>query len=808
MKKLLLSLILTACFNFINAQNNSIEGVVYDNANTPLELVNIFIQNVNQGTQTDAQGYFTIANLKEGDYVLSISYLGYKTKEIPFSVTNNDTKSLGTIILFEGNEILSEIVIDGTRKNKFSRKKTAYVAKLPLKDLENTQVYSTVTTELLESQLVTNFEEALKNAAGVDKLWSSTGRSGDGAGYYSLRGFSVQPQLVNGVPGITNGFINASNVERVEVIKGPSATLFGSTVSSYGGLINIVTKKPYQGTGGAIALTGGSYGFTQFNADVNVTDKDFKKLSLRLNTGYQGEDSFQDAGFKKSVFIAPSISYKANNNLTVNFAYEASSNEQTNQPFLFLNRSAPLAFNTLDELNYTYDKSLTSNAVSIENLTQNYRGEIAYKISDNWSSQSILAGGIAKSNGYYTYLWNSADWSDPTAPVANPYFDIFVQDTDAKTKTFNLQQNFTGDFKIGTLQNKLLVGVDYLETRIIDQSSNWGYAQTVTAQGDILNGLPISADSIDAALNGLGNINTDTNQSVLGAYASNIINITPKLSVMASLRYDRFKYEGDANNASDDLQEYTKSTLSPKFGVVFKPILNEMSVFANYQNGFSYVNPEILPIDSTDPTAGVVLQSYDLERANQMEFGVKTNLFNNKLNATLSYYNITVDDKIMGFGADKVQDGTVNSQGIELEINASPINGLNLRGGFSYNDAKVTASDSRPDLVDVRFEQAGPKISYNFWGDYNFQDGFAKNFGVGFGFNGSGDYDTMVGYPSVGEFILPAYTIFNASIYYDIEKIRVSLKANNLADKEYFKGWSTITPQTTRAILANVAYKF
>ncbi|QCE42521.1 hypothetical protein [Psychroserpens sp. NJDZ02] len=51
--------------------------------------------------------------------------------------------------------------------------------------------------------------------------------------------------------------------------------------------------------------------------------------------------------------------------------------------------------------------------------------------------------------------------------MANPYFDIFVQDTDAKTKTFNLQQNFTGDFKIGTLQNKLLVGVDYLETRIL-----------------------------------------------------------------------------------------------------------------------------------------------------------------------------------------------------------------------------------------------------------------------------------------------------------------------------------------------------
>lgn len=116
-------------------------------------------------------------------------------------------------------------MVTGERINQFSREQTAYVSKLPLKDLENTQVYSTITNELLVSQTVTNFEDALKNATGVDKLWTSTGRGGDGAGYYSLRGFSVQPQLVNGMPGLTNGTINAANIDRIEVIKGPSATL-------------------------------------------------------------------------------------------------------------------------------------------------------------------------------------------------------------------------------------------------------------------------------------------------------------------------------------------------------------------------------------------------------------------------------------------------------------------------------------------------------------------------------------------------------------------------------------------------------
>ncbi|GAL78883.1 ferrichrome-iron receptor [Algibacter lectus] len=457
----LTTFLLLSIFTF--SQSGTIKGTISNTTSSPILGVNTIIKNTIKGAQTDQDGTFEISNISDGDYILSISYLGYKTKEIPFSITNNGTLDLGDIVLYEGNELLREIVLDTKRKNKFARKQSAYVSKMPLKNIENSQVYSTITNQLLVSQSVNNFEDALKNAVGVNKLWSSTGRSGDGAGYYSIRGFSVQPQLVNGVAGITNGFINPSNVERVEVIKGPSATLFGSSITSYGGLINIVTKKPHSGTGGSISVAGGSYDFRKLNADVNVSASD--KVSFRFNAGYQKDNSFQDYGFKKSVFVAPSISYKVNNKLTLNFAYEASDNEQTNQTFLFFNRSAPLLFNTVEELNYDREKSLTNNDVVIKNITQNYRGEAVYKISDNWSSQSIVAGGLAKSNGFYTYLFNSANSLN---------FALYAQDTDAKTRTMNLQQNFTGDFKIGDLQNKLLIGVDYLESTIIDQSSGWG----------------------------------------------------------------------------------------------------------------------------------------------------------------------------------------------------------------------------------------------------------------------------------------------------------------------------------------------
>uniref|UniRef100_UPI0026F0B2C4 carboxypeptidase-like regulatory domain-containing protein n=1 Tax=Mesoflavibacter zeaxanthinifaciens TaxID=393060 RepID=UPI0026F0B2C4 len=159
MKNLLPILTLFLLTNLALAQNGTVSGTVKDNNQAPLFGVNVSLKNTNKGTQTNENGEFEISNLENGDYTLLISYLGFKTREIQLSVLNNQNKNLETITLYEGNEILSEVIVEGERRNKFSRKKTAYVSKLPLKDIENTQVYSTVTNEILKSQIVTNFDD-------------------------------------------------------------------------------------------------------------------------------------------------------------------------------------------------------------------------------------------------------------------------------------------------------------------------------------------------------------------------------------------------------------------------------------------------------------------------------------------------------------------------------------------------------------------------------------------------------------------------------------------------------------------------
>ncbi|WP_340156201.1 TonB-dependent receptor [uncultured Winogradskyella sp.] len=807
MKSLLSILTLFLFANIAFAQSGTITGTITDNNQAPLIGVNISLTNTNKGAQSNENGTFEISSIEPGDYILSISYIGFKTREVAVSVSNNQNTTLETIVLYEGNEILSEVVIDGERRNKFSRKKTAYVSKLPLTDIENTQVYSTITTELLKTQVVTNFDDALKNATGVENLWSSTGRGGDGAGYYGLRGFSVQPQLVNGLPGLTNGTINPANIERIEVLKGPSATLFGNAVSSYGGLINVVTKKPYVGTGGELSFTSGSYGLNQIVGDFNTALSKEDNLYFRLNTAYSTEQSFQDAGFRKSFFVAPSLSYKVNNKLSFSFYGEITQAEQTNPTFLFLNRSAPTASSNLDELGYNNKLSFTSNDLTLLNPTQNYRVEMDYKLSNTWQSQTLLSKSSTSTSGYYSYLFDFGILEGDT-------YSRFISKQNANTQTTDIQQNFIGDFKVASLRNRVVIGLDYFNAT--ETSNNTGYAfyGNVTPDGGSNGDNPftaavetdayaLSTSAVDAALASQGVGNLKSKYQIYSMYASDVLNITDNLSAMVGLRLDHFDNEGDLTTTADD---YDQTTLSPKFGVVYQPIKDKLSVFGNYQNGFTNVAPQLVG----DPDAGPqTLQSFDPEEANQLEFGIKTNLFNNRLNATISYYDIKVKDRVITDPSslfNKIQGGEVVSKGFEIEINANPVKGLNLRAGYSNNDSETTESDNT-EILNRRPLEAGPEELYNFWANYEFQEGSLEGFGLGFGVNGASDR-FAINYASTGEFILPSYTIANAAVFYQADKYRIGLKLNNAFNKEYYKGWTTINPQTPRALLANMSYQF
>jgi iron complex outermembrane receptor protein len=703
---------------------------------------------------------------------------------------------LSTVILFSIASFAQETKKDTvsnlkevqvSNKYKYKREKSNTVSKMPLKDIENPQVYNTVTSELLKEQVVTNLNDALKNATGITRLWESTGRGTDGAEYFSMRGFAVQPTMTNGLPAVTNATVDPINVDNIEVMKGPSGTLYGSSLISYGGLINIVTKKPYDFFGGEINYTSGTFGLDRITADVNAPIN--KEVSVRFNATYQNENSFQDAGFSKSFFFAPSLSYKVNDKLSFLVNTEFSSRNSAYAPMVFLNRYVLLSFTSMDLFEQNYKKSYTSNDLTISNPSFNMQTQMFYKISDQWTSQTALSRSSTKSEGYGSYLWDQGD---------GDHFDRFVNEGNSQTNTTDIQQNFIGDFKIGSLRNRLVVGLDYYGSKIQSGGSGWLANGEISLKDQTDDG-DLTQGGIDQILKGSFSKNSTAETQVLSAYASDVLNITNHLSAMVSLRIDNFKSttEGESNDQTE---------ISPKFGLVYQVIEDKVSLFGNYMNGFTNVLPKQIIIGSETST-----RSFSPEHANQYEFGLKTNLYKDIVSATISYYNIDVKDKVVTDPTNFnnfLQGGAVFSKGFEVSLTANPAKGLNLIAGFSNNKSEVTKEVfENTGYLGLRPEEAGPETLVNFWANYAFPEGSLKGFGIGFGGNYASEYATL-NRTNIGTFELPSYTLLNSVLSYNTSKFGISLKANNLLNEKYYSGWSTITPQRLRSVYAGLTYKF
>jgi iron complex outermembrane receptor protein len=817
LKRILTCLLFISAFTAWAQERGTLSGTISLSDNTAAENISVALKGTSYGTISDSEGHYEIKGIKAGNYVLRISAIGITTVEEYISVVAGQTE-IRNFTLSQNQQQLDEIVIENSA-NKFNRTRSNIVSKMPLKDIENPQVYNTVTAELLKEQVVTNFDDALKNVPGIDKLWESTGRGGDGAGYFSLRGFAVQPTMVNGLPSITNGSPDPQNIETIDVIKGPSGTLFGSSLISYGGLINITTKKPFDIFKGNVSYTGGTYGLNRVTLDVNTPVGTSDKVFLRLNAAYHTENSFQDAGFRKSLFVAPSLSYKVNDRLSFFVNTEFYNNRGTSQTMLFLDRGAPLKVSNIDELGYDNKRSYTGNDLYIDTPTFSVQGQMNYKISDEWTSQTVVSRTSAKSDGYYSYLYEGTSTVAGIAQTAGLPFDSgvvfarYISKQNAETYGTDIQQNFIGDFKIGNFRNRIVAGLDYFNRNTVNNSSpyvNNGYvyignnldqfSAIATAAG-----LPNAGQGDDTGI--LTQAGTDalltngaispvkTKEEIFSAYASDIFNITPSLSAMASLRVDRFSNKGNINVSGDD---YNQTALSPKFGIVYQPVLDKVSIFANYMNGFS----NVAPIITADRTF-----TFEAEQANQFEVGTKLNLFNNMVSATISYYDIKVENTVLQVGPEQyVQGGDRYSRGFEASVTANPVQGLNVIAGYSYNDSKLTTAAEGDDFDQKRPESAGPKNLVNLWASYRFS-GALDGFGLGFGGNHASEnkiFNRNVG----GAFTLPEYTVINASAFYNVDAFTITLKLDNITDKEYYKGWSTVNPQRPRIFAANVTYNF
>ena len=702
--------------------------------------------------------------------------MGYVEQELAVKVASGQTLSLPTIVLKIKSQRLGEVEVTG-EGSLVPTKETEYVARMPLANIENPQVYNVVSSKLLEKQGVVDYKTALTNVAGIGRPSQAL----NGRSLFSSRGISVSASMFrNGLTNFQYSDVDIANVERVEVIKGPTGTLFGSSFNSYGALVNRVTKKPFESFETNVGYTTGSWGFSRLTADVNTPLTKDKSVLLRNNVALQTTGSWRDVGHGSSIFYAPSLVYKAGNRLTLSLDADIYRYNGTPNALLIVG-NIPGVKSINDLKKFDPKVSFNRNDLYFKTTVTNVFAKAEYRLSDHWKSTTLVNHSTSNYQQLFTLSFvkslNSVDVhlrKNVSEPIINQ----------------QIQQNFNGEFQLMGFRHRVLAGLDYFHFNF----HLTGSFPRVFAKMPLSGGLPFSLNrEIAEAFISKSKLLRDfgSKTRTYGAYLSDVIDFTDQFHLLLSLRLDRFDNDGRTNFITGKTSgAYQQTALAPRLGVVYELLPKELSLFANYNSGFRNVN-------------GVDAQGNNFipEKANQMEGGLKWEPKSKMANLTLSYYHIEVEDMVRPDPQNpnfSIQDGSVRSSGFELDAALNPAEGLNIIAGYAYNDAKIIKGRN-PKFNGNRFNRA-PQHLANFFASYTFS-GALKGLDMGFG----GNYASEAFSGDDNRFIINSYTIWNANVGYSVGKVRFGLRAENLTSEEYFNGWQ---PQAPLRVLGSVSMRF
>ena len=301
-----------------NSQNNSLAGKISDGLEN-LPYVNIYIQNTKLGTSSNEDGYYQIKNIPSGTYKIVVSSLGYKTKTTEITFNKNENEKIIQNFSLVSDNSLDEIVVSGNL-----RPVSKSASSVPV------DVYS---KSFFKKNPTPSIFESLQNVNGVrPQLNCNVCNTGDIhinglEGPYTFVLIDGMP-IVSGlstVYGLTG--IPQALIQRVEVVKGPASTLYGS--EAVGGIINIITKKPSNSP--MLFVDSFSSSWEEINTDIGFKYNASKKIQGLLGINYfnyqniidNNNDNFTDLTLQNRISIFNKLNIERSNNklFTVAFRY-------------------------------------------------------------------------------------------------------------------------------------------------------------------------------------------------------------------------------------------------------------------------------------------------------------------------------------------------------------------------------------------------------------------------------------------------------------------------------------------------------
>lgn len=697
--------------------------------------------------------------------------------------------------------------------------------------MENPQPISIVTHEIIEQQQAKQLSDVLQNVNGV-YLTSARGGSQDSFGG---RGFIFGNDNIfkNGSRINSGVFPEVSGLERVEVLKGANAMLYGNAAA--GGIINLITKKPKFNFGGSAAVNAGSW--NSYKPTIDIYGPLSKNIAFRMNGAYEYAESFRDVVKSEKYYFNPS------------FLFNISPKSQLIVEADYLRNDLTPDFGT----------------GSIENKDKSYSlntglGRNAF-LGTDWQYQNVQQ---LSTNVTFNHQFNEK-WSlNTTASYQNYTKDYFsterVQWTYEKTsnrlywptrnlnKTYNeqnytsLQANLNGEFNTGKIQHKVLIGVDadysaadaytYYDPTIADpKKATFGTSYIYGANGGTN---PLYLDDPSTWVGGKIPLSSTLeknriNTRRIGVYAQDFISITKEFKVLAGLRWSyienmptintKFKTDAKAevNNTSTSDQ-----ALSPKVGIVYMPNEN-LSVFATYTNSFS----------ANTGIDAFSFQSLKPSLVDQYEVGAKKNFWNNAVAVNLSLYQISYRDYYQAY-IDPITNaastdprnlkefvGKMRSRGVELDITGNPMPNLSIIAGISYNNSVYLDTPEKVGYIENQRLVRTPATTANASVFYTFTKGI-KGLKVGasayyIGDRLAGWNDTKKGSSTSLEtrngvsrtFELKDYTTIALSLGYEWSKFSIQGRVGNLFDVENYNVHEnySVNPITPRNYYFTLTYK-
>lgn len=653
------------------------------------------------------------------------------------------------------------IIVTGTPIKDYSASDalTATRFAVPLEDLPLS--VAVVPHELIEDRGIIQLGEALDNVSGAQRKQGYGGTQNFGA---YIRGFDQGfLTLRNGLRDF--GFYSLrdiANVERFEVLKGPSSILYGQVQP--GGITNTVTKQPTLTPIGRVRATVGS--FDRYRAETDLGGPIAGPIYYRLNAAYENYGSFRDGVTNESIFVAPVVSLiSGGTRLTFEGEYK-------NSDFVWdlgLPRN-PLSF-TVPVSRFLGEPDALN---KVESLFGSVR--LDQELGNDWRLRVV--GAISRSDGDYALR-------SPLAIGANGRtVSRVAYDTDEFSRTTNFQADLTGAFATGPLRHKLTFGVDYF--------------RTVTAYDFLLQ--PLASIDLLApvygAQPGVGfRLFADrlTTRST-GAFVQDLIEVGDRVHLLLGVRYDKFNYTNTNLLNGALVRDANDDAWTPQAGLLVD-VTNTTGAYFSY--GKSY-----LPVTSGRAADGSFLLP---ETGTQYEAGIKQSLLGGRARLNVAAYQITKQNVSTPDTANpmfRVQTGEQRSRGIELDLTGELSRGWDVILAASYIDAEVTR-DNRFALGSKL--PGAPELSASLWTKYEFSDAL-KGLTVG-----GGVYyvdERQAALPN-NNWVLPDYVRVDALVAYDFGPVGLQLNLRNLTNRRIYDltGVSMI-PQEPRAFSLRATYRF